>query len=756
MERNERLLDLLTIWEERQEAGEPISVADLCRDDPDLRMEVEKKIAALMRMRWLVPSSDESEPNYTGRPVTPAVEIRHESLARLQPGSQPVPDYQLVGPLGRGGFGEVWKAIGPGGIPIALKFVVLDEKAGPIEQQALQIIKDVRHPHLRSTVASWQQDGLLIIAMELADRTLFDRLKEAKEQGLTGIPGPELVAYLQDAAEGIDYLNEAHPSLDGSTQLGIQHRDIKPSNLLLVGGSVKVADFGLARILTHTVTSHSGKLTVAYAAPEFFNDQTSRHSDQYSLAVAYCELRGGRLPFTGNDAQVMGGHVNRAPDLTMLPERERAIVARALAKEPSKRWPSCRSFVTALRATEAGEIPANDLAVQIDSPPRSIQVTGMLSKNRFQGVRYSLFAGIVLAGILGLIVWSAGVFAPGNKPTPTGREGQSNSATTPIQESYREIGCLRGHTGTVAAVAFTPDGERAVSCAEDRTIRVWSLKEGKEIGRLAGHNQPISTMALSPDGRQSLSASGSLHETEIIHWEIDAGRIIRRWHGHDHTVLGLAFLPDGKRAVSGSFDNTIRLWDLEHGQEIRRFDGFTKSSIQKSGFPSQVWCLALSRDRKQLLAGVRDTTIRLFDVESGKEVKCLQGHTKYVNSVGFVSDAKEALSGNGDIHSDIKGEADNTLRLWNLAEGIQKECYASPVGSIRSVVVAPDGKKALIVGENRVVVFWDIQKGREIVRMQGHTASVRCAAFSSDGQRAITGSADQTCRVWKLPPRIGN
>ena len=155
---------------------------------------------------------------------------------------------------------------------------------------------------------------------------------------------------------GLDYLNEPrHPS-EGAEPVGIQHRDVKPQNLLLVGGSVKIADFGLARILEHTQTSHTGSMTPAYAAPEFFKKQTSSQSDQYSLAVAYCHLRGGRLPFTGGMAEVIAGHLLEPPDLTMLPEGEREVAARALAKEPKDRWDSCRAFVEALRSG----VPAQD------------------------------------------------------------------------------------------------------------------------------------------------------------------------------------------------------------------------------------------------------------------------------------------------------------------------------------------------------------------------------------------------------------
>ena len=127
-----------------------------------------------------------------------------------------------------------------------------------------------------------------------------------------------------DAAEGLDYTNRV---------LSIQHRDVKPQNLLLVGGGrIKVADFGLALVLEHT-THDNGPMTPTYAAPEFFRGETTRQSDQYSLAASYCHMRCGRPPFVGNVHQIMAGHLMEEPDLTRLPEAERGGGgARALAK----------------------------------------------------------------------------------------------------------------------------------------------------------------------------------------------------------------------------------------------------------------------------------------------------------------------------------------------------------------------------------------------------------------------------------------
>jgi type VI secretion system ImpB/VipA family protein len=274
---------------------------------------------------------------------------------RLEAGAEPVPGYRLVRPLGRGGFGEVWEATAPGGFKVALKIVPLDRRAGDVELRALEIVKDVRHPNLLTLFGAWHTSDRLVIGMELADRTLWDRFEEVQKQGQSGIPVRELLRYSQEAAKVLDYLNKPRHFLGGKRPVGIQHCDVKPQNILLVGEGVKVADFGLMQLLEHRQADYLGGLTCSYAAPEFFQGQLSRWSDQYSLAVTYCQLRGGRLPFTGNAAMVQEGHLRRPPDLTMLPEKESQAVARALAKSPQRRWPNCRTFVRALVESSRGD-----------------------------------------------------------------------------------------------------------------------------------------------------------------------------------------------------------------------------------------------------------------------------------------------------------------------------------------------------------------------------------------------------------------
>ncbi|HTU22731.1 MAG TPA: protein kinase [Gemmataceae bacterium] len=277
------------------------------------------------------------------------------------PQSEPIPGYRLVEHLGQGGFGEVWKCEAPGGLLKAIKFIRggdpdIDPHAAGAKQElrALQRIKLIRHPFLLSIERIEVVEGDVLIVMELADCSLHDLVTERRAAGRAGIERTELLGYLHEAAEAIDVMNQEH---------GLQHLDIKPRNLFLVGRHVKVADFGLVASLSdlqrHTSWQRrSETLTPLYAAPETFLGSLTLFSDQYSLAITYQELLTGTLPFTGrNFRQLALRHIQEPPNLGPLPEADRPIVARALAKKPRERYPSCRAFVQALSALSDVPVP---------------------------------------------------------------------------------------------------------------------------------------------------------------------------------------------------------------------------------------------------------------------------------------------------------------------------------------------------------------------------------------------------------------
>jgi molecular chaperone DnaK len=268
-------------------------------------------------------------------------------------GDEPIPGYRLIQKLGHGGFGEVWRAEAPGGLQKAVKVVFGRAGApggGESETQAsrelkgLSRMKDIRHPFILTVERYEEVDGKLVIVMELADKDLSDRLVECQQGGLIGIPRDELLKYMEESAEALDLMN---------TKYEVQHLDIKPSNIFLVGGHVKVADFGLAKDLEGIRATVTGGMTPVYAAPETFNGWASRQTDQYSLAIVYQELLTGTRPFQGpSPPQYMLQHLTKEPDLGSFPLAERRVVRKALAKKPEERYENCSAFVKALRQIE--------------------------------------------------------------------------------------------------------------------------------------------------------------------------------------------------------------------------------------------------------------------------------------------------------------------------------------------------------------------------------------------------------------------
>lgn len=257
--------------------------------------------------------------------------------------------YTVVDRLGAGGYGEVWKATAPGGVEKAIKIVFghCDEAMAERELKSLERIKRVRHPFVLSIERYEIVSNRLIIVTELADMSLSDCFQKHVAAGQSGIPRDNLIAYLWDAAEALDYLVEQH---------SLQHLDIKPENLLVVGDHIKVADFGLVKELaSKTLNSMMGGMTPLYSAPEIYDNNPSSRSDQYSLAIVYQHMLTGTLPFSGRTpAQLAKQHTLVDPNLNTLCPADMPIVRKALAKEPGARFANCREFVGALRlATQA-------------------------------------------------------------------------------------------------------------------------------------------------------------------------------------------------------------------------------------------------------------------------------------------------------------------------------------------------------------------------------------------------------------------
>ncbi len=302
----------------------------------------------------------------------------------------------------------------------------------------------------------------------------------------------------------------------------------------------------------------------------------------------------------------------------------------------------------------------------------------------------------------------------------------------PPDESVRRF---EGHTSSVKAVAFSPDGTQILSgggypVGRDFTLRLWDVETGEELRRFEGHQRFVMGVSFSPDGRRALSAGS---DARLRLWDVEAGRELKVLDPQMPAyVNSVAFLPDGLRAVSGGAgDARLRLWDVEAGRVLRTFE-------RHKGI---ICAVAVSPDGRRALSGGGEKVVRLWDVAEEKAVQVFEGHTALVEGVAFVPDGRRVLSGGG---------ADRTARLWDAETGeelVRYEGHAAVFG----VAVSPDGRRVLAAGGDGMVRLWDLESGRELRAFRGHRGRVWSVAFSPDGGWAVSGSADTTVRLWQLP-----
>ena len=171
--------------------------------------------------------------------------------------------------------------------------------------------------------------------------------------------------------------------------------------------------------------------------------------------------------------------------------------------------------------------------------------------------------------------------------------------------------------------------------------------------------------------------------------------------GHTGWVMSVALSPDGRYLVSGSGDTTIKLWELSSGRELRTF----------TGHPFPVFSVALSPDGRSLVSGSFDKTIKLWELSSGRELRTFTGHTAPVSSVALSPDGRYLVSGSDD----------NTIKLWEFSSGRHVRTFTGHADGVTSVALSPDGRYLVSGSYDGTVRLWDVSTGKELVQMVSFT-----------------------------------
>ncbi len=367
---------------------------------------------------------------------------------------------------------------------------------------------------------------------------------------------------------------------------------------------------------------------------------------------------------------------------------------------------------------------------------------------------------------------------------------------------------LEGHMDEVNELVLSADGRRVISGSRDNTIRVWDLESGEclkvlgEAGLWNGVNRVLSVdgrhvvsstlhticvwdvesgeclkefehvwyyghvrrayyydvtfFLLSTDGRRVISVSkGRMQNVRLCVWDVDSGECLKVLEGNTGAVKSLVLTADGKRVITESFfpaqgewnqeskafqeaerpsSSTLHVWDVESGKCLKVLEGHT--GVVKS--------LVITADGRRVISGSYDNTIRVWDLEGGACLKVLEGHTCGVNTIVLRADGRRVISGSDD----------NTIRVWDLESGECLKVFEGHTGAVESLVLSADGRRVTSASCDNTIRVWDVDSGECLKELDVPAgkffSSITCLVLSADGRRVISGSGDHTIRVWDL------
>ncbi|OAD19000.1 Serine/Threonine protein kinase with repeats [Candidatus Thiomargarita nelsonii] len=236
-----------------------------------------------------------------------------------------------------------------------------------------------------------------------------------------------------------------------------------------------------------------------------------------------------------------------------------------------------------------------------------------------------------------------------------------------------------------------------------------------------GHQTPVLSVAFSQDG--GILISGSDDNTIKI-WEVSTGSLLYTLQKERMWVNSISFSPDG-RTLASTDDAFIRLRELRTGKVL----------LESCGLNT----VTFSPDGRTLVAGSVNNTVKLWDVKTGKEIRTLKRHTKYVRSLSFSPDGRTLASGSDD----------NTIKLWDVSTGKMLATLEGHWHSVCFLVFHPNGQMLASGSCDKTIKLWDVNSHKGLATLQGHDCMVKSLAFCPAGGTLVSASEDKTIKVWQ-------
>jgi guanine nucleotide-binding protein subunit beta-2-like 1 protein len=314
-----------------------------------------------------------------------------------------------------------------------------------------------------------------------------------------------------------------------------------------------------------------------------------------------------------------------------------------------------------------------------------------------------------------------------------------------MAETISLRGVLKGHGGWVTCLATSPENpDMLVSGSRDKSLMVWNITRESEQSygvprrSLKGHSHFVQDLVISFDGQFALSGSW---DGTLRLWDLNYGTTTRRFVGHTKDVLSVAFSADNRQIVSGSRDKTIKLWNTL---------GECKYTIEDQGHSDWVSCVRFSPNTQNpiIVSGGWDKQVKVWNLTNCKLRTNLSGHTGYINSVTVSPDGSLCASGGRD----------GTARLWDLNEG--KHLYSLEANEIIHSLIFSPTRYWLCAGTDDGVKIWDLESKNLVADLKNSGAEFQAKnkenpaaislAWSADGATLFAGYTDNNIRVWEV------